>query len=320
MAALVCSVPILGALLALCGPEAPTAIGYVEGDHVRIAPIEPARIEEVAVRRGDRVSVGQRIATLERRDAEIALRQAEAAVAAARSRVEDLKQGARPEEIQRLEAQIRSARARVDQLERERARQEALFARGDVSAARLEEIETELEVARAGVAELEASLAVARLPARADQIEAAEAALEEAIAARDAAAWRLSQRVLVAERAGVVADILRHAGELGGPDAPVVSVLPDGAVRLVFFVRQDLLPRLALGQDLDFTCDGCPSQAKATISYIASGPEFTPPVIYSRKERQKLVFRIEARPVADFGLKPGQIVDVQLHDGGHGSD
>jgi HlyD family secretion protein len=47
------------------------------------------------------------------------------------------------------------------------------------------------------------------------------------------------------------------------------------------------------------------------VTYVADSPEFTPPVIYSLENRQKLVYLVEARPDAGAeALKPGQIVDV----------
>ena len=47
---------------------------------------------------------------------------------------------------------------------------------------------------------------------------------------------------------------------------------------------------------ISFTCDGCPSEIKATVIYISPRAEYTPPVIYSQSARAKLVFMIEARP------------------------
>jgi HlyD family secretion protein len=69
---------------------------------------------------------------------------------------------------------------------------------------------------------------------------------------------------------------------------------------------------IALGSTLQVNCDGCAPGLTVEVSYIADGPEFTPPVIYSLENRQKLVYLIEARPMGDTGLKPGQIVDVDL--------
>ena len=62
------------------------------------------------------------------------------------------------------------------------------------------------------------------------------------------------------------------------------------------------------------TCDGCGAPIEAKISYIARQAEYTPPVLYTREQRSKLVFLIEALPApADATrLKPGQPVDVTL--------
>ena len=68
---------------------------------------------------------------------------------------------------------------------------------------------------------------------------------------------------------------------------------------------------------INFTCDGCKDAMGAEVSYVANEPEFTPPVIYSLENRQKLVFLIEAEPNSDAHiLKPGQIVDVDLKKDG----
>ncbi len=101
---------------------------------------------------------------------------------------------------------------------------------------------------------------------------------------------------------------------MGGRRQPVVRLLPPGNIKLRFFVPQDELGRLRLGQALEAACDGCGAPIPARISYIATQAEYTPPVIYSREVRGKLVFMVEARPQADQAtrLHPGQPVDVRL--------
>jgi HlyD family secretion protein len=91
---------------------------------------------------------------------------------------------------------------------------------------------------------------------------------------------------------------------------PVLSFLPDGRLKVLFFVGQDDLSRLKMGEHVKITCDACSAPIDATISFISSEPEFTPPVIYSLEERHKLVYLVEARPAP--GLRPGQPVDVSL--------
>ena len=89
--------------------------------------------------------------------------------------------------------------------------------------------------------------------------------------------------------------------------------LPDGAVKLRVYVPEAALSSVSVGTTLSVNCDGCGDGMTATISYVASDPEFTPPVIYSLQNRQKLVYLVEAIPGAQAtALQPGQIVDVRL--------
>jgi HlyD family secretion protein len=313
MSSFLCAIPLIAGLLSACPVSEDLAVGYAEGEFVLAAPIETAQITSVAVRRGDRVEAGKPLVELEKRDAEIAVAQARASLAQAQSNLANLRQGRRPEEIAAIQASLESARAQADQAARTYDRQSDLLERGIATQATFETAETSLELARAKVAELQANLAVAQLPARKDEIAAANAQVEQARAALEQAEWRLAQRSVSVPVNGIVYDIVRNPGEVAGPQAPVLSVLPDGAVKLKLYVSESALSSLALGDELTVRCDGCAADTRAEISYISPDPEFTPPVIYSLENRQKLVYLVEARPEADdAALKPGQIVDVDL--------
>ena len=317
MTGLLCSLPLAATLIQACAPAPPLATGYVEGEFVLAAPVETARLETLAVRRGDVVEAGGVLGSLEKRDAEIAVAQARAALAEARMKLENLRTGRREEEIAVLEAALVSANAQASEAERTLERQQNLIKRGATTAALLEDAVTAAEVAKARVAEARANLSVARLPARPAEISAAEAGVEQARAALENAEWRLSQRQLTIPVAGTVYDIIRNPGEIAGPQAPVLSVLPQGAVKLRVYVPEQALERISVGSRLSVNCSNCPDGLTASVTYIAPDPEFTPPVIYSIDNRQKLVYLVEAAP--DEGarqLKPGQIVDVDLEKSG----
>ncbi len=312
MTGLLCALPLLARLLACPSPEV-LAVGYVEGDYVNLAPVTSAELTEVAVRIGDRVAAGDVVARQERTDAEIALAQADAARDQAEAELANLREGSRPEEIRVTEASLEAAQVRLREAERQADRQTALARQGVVPQANLDTVIADRDTARSDVAQLEAQLAVERLPARPQVVAAAESQLKGAEAAVRDAAWRLEKRDVTAPVAGEVADVFRRTGEIAGPTAPVVSILPDGAYKLVVFVGETAVAGLAPGSRLAVRCDGCPDGLTATVSYVASSPEFTPPVIYSVENRQKLVYRIEARPPPDDrSLRPGQIVDVSL--------
>jgi len=311
-----CFLPLVSALFAGCAPPMPLATGYVEGEYVQIASVATAQIVNLPVRSGDRVATGAVLAELEKRDSEIALALAEAALARAESQLANLRQGKRPEEIRVIEAALASARAQAGEAGRVADRLIGLAARGVATETQRDDAATAAEVAKARVAEIEANLAVARLPARANEIAAAEAALGEATAACDHARWQLGNREIAAPVAGVVTDVLRRTGEIAVAGQPILTLLPDNAVRLRLYLPEEALARVSVGALLDIRCDGCPAGLVARVTYIADGPEFTPPVIYSVGSRQKLVYLIEAAPAEGSALKPGQIVDADLAGAG----
>lgn len=312
----VCAIPLVASLFSQCGPAAPLAVGYVEGDFVLLAPTDVAQVSEIAVHRGDRVVAGATIARLETADAEFAVAQAEAALAQARAQLADLQVGKRPEEIRVLEAAVQSAKAQADEAKRVLDRTQDLFMKGIATRAQLDEATTAQEIAAAAIGQAEANLAVGRLPARDETIKAAESRMKQAEAELEQARWRLSKRTLTAPAPGRIDDVIRNPGDIAGPSAPVISMLPDGAVKLRVYVPEPRFSNIKVGSRLAVSCDGCPDGLTATVSYVSPDPEFTPPVIYSLQTRQKLVYLVEARPDAEAtALQPGQIVDVELVGG-----
>jgi HlyD family secretion protein len=308
-----CSLPVIAGLFGACAAAPPLATGYVEGEYVLIAPVETGRIDWLAKRRGERVAKGEVLVRMETADADIAVHEAEAALDEAKAQLANLKEGRRPEEIAVIQASLLSAKAQATEAQRVFNREDKLAKRGINAKADLDQASTALEQADALVSQASANLAVARLPARPQEIEAANALVNQASAKLANARWRLEHRQLKVPSAGVIDDIVRREGEVAGPSQPVISFLPDGAIKLRLYAGEAYMSKLKLGSALAVRCDGCAEGLVAKISYISNSPEFTPPVIYSLENRQKLVYLIEARPEGETpDLKPGQIVDVVL--------
>lgn len=308
-----CSLPLAAQLFSACAPAAPLAVGYVEGEYVLLAPIEVAQVETVKVKRGDRVEPNTPVVTLESADAKIAVAQAEAALAQAQAQLADLQVGKRPEEIAVLKAEVDMARAQATDARRRYDRASDLFKRGTGTQADYDTASATLETANAQVGQAEANLAVGGLPARPETIKAADNQVKQAQSALEQAEWRLSKRVLAAPSPGRVNDVIRNPGDTAGPTAPVISMLPDGAVKLSVYIPERAFSSIKVGTLLSVHCDGCGEGVKARVSYVSPDPEFTPPVIYSLENRQKLVYLVEARPEGEAqALQPGQIVDVEL--------
>ena len=92
----------------------------------------------------------------------------------------------------------------------------------------------------------------------------------------------------------------------------ITSLAPLGALKVKFYLNQADRNQFAMGQEVSVSCDGCPAGLTGTLSYFASDPQFTPPIIYSRDERNRLVFLAEATMSADSAILPGQPVSIGL--------
>ncbi|MEO6749696.1 MAG: HlyD family efflux transporter periplasmic adaptor subunit [Casimicrobiaceae bacterium] len=305
------------ALLALggCGhTAAPDYQGYVEGEFVYVGASVAGRVDSLAVRRGDDVAAGAPLFTLES-DNETAMRaQAGAELEAAQATLADLKAGKRPPEIDVTRAQLAEAQATQRKSALELARNDAQYAIGGIARAQLDDSRALHDADVARVRQIESQLKVAALPSRDEQVRAQVSQVAAAQAVVDQAAWRLRQTRVDATRAGQVQDTLYQPGEYVAAGAPVVKMLPPEDVKVRFFVPQAAIGALALGRQVTIHCDGCSAAIAATLSFVSTEAEFTPPIIYSNETRSKLVFMVEARPApADAKrLRPGQPVSVTL--------
>lgn len=143
-------------------------------------------------------------------------------------------------------------------------------------------------------------------------LDSAVSALRVAEARVETSKTRLARREIHAPVTGMVQQIYFREGELVPAQKPVLSILPPGNMKIRFYVPEPELPKLAIGEKVRVTCDSCAADLSADIYFISTTAEYTPPVIYSLDERNKLVYLIQARPNKPVSLRVGQPVSVYL--------
>jgi HlyD family secretion protein len=238
---------------------------------------------------------------------------AEARLAQAKAELADLKTGKRDQEIAVLEAQLNAARANLASASDDYDRQLVLREKNVVPQATVDSAKAKRDAAAADVDAAARQLEVGELPARPDTIEAGERNVAALAAALDQARIALDRRTVRAPASGLVEETFFEPGELVAAGQPVVSLLPEANRKLRFYVPETMLAKVALGAHVAVSCDGCAAGLAGTVTFVASQAEFTPPIIYSKESRAKLVFRVEARPEgAAAALKVGQPIDVRL--------
>ena len=283
--------------------------GYVEGEPLYLAAPVAGTVKALYVVRGQEVAGGARLFVVDPQQPAAARDQAAAAVAAARAQAIDARKGLRPAELAVLDANIAVAEARARDAQALLRRVATLAAKGYESKAALDNARAASQAADAQVTATKRQRDAAALGAREDQVRAADARLGEAEAGLTGAAARLSDVAPTAPGAARVEQVFFQQGEWAPANQPILSLLADARIKLRFFAPQASLWAYRVGGVVRFSCDGCAKGMTATIAYISPRPEFTPPVIYSREARDRLVYLIEARPSAR--LNPGQPVDVE---------
>ena len=276
--------------------------GYLEGETLFMDAPLSAAVKSIAVVRGQRVEAGTPLFAMdsvvlvaERSKVEAQLREAQAQVAVTGAK-------ARQVEANAVAAAAQSAKAQAD-LERYLRVQHV-----DAAAVAQEQVDTAQAAvagarARRDAAQSEAKAADLQVGASEAQVAQYEAALADVQARFD----QLSPRAPSPAR---VQNVFYQTGEWATANQPVVSLLPDNKLQVRFFVPEAVLARYRIGEAIKFACDGCLPDLTAKISYISPQPEFTPPVIYSRKSRDRLVFLVEAVPDDARRLAPGLPVEV----------
>jgi HlyD family secretion protein len=287
--------------------------GYVEGEFVYVASPLPG-IVTLNVAKGVAVKKGDPLFALES-DAERSSRdEARRRLAQAEALLRDAGKGLRPTELAALKAQLQQAKSALNLAEIEYGRQERLFRAAAVSA-------QNLDLARSGrdqqlqlVARLEADLQTAGLGARSDQVAGAQANVRALGAALARAEWELGQKSRKAPEAATVYDTIYRSGEWVPAGKPVVSLLPPAGIKVRFYLPEKSLAAIHIDDPVTVTADGVKEPFIGKVSFISLRAEYTPPVIYSRESRAKLVYLVEAAfsPESPARLHPGQPVDIRL--------
>jgi HlyD family secretion protein len=126
--------------------------------------------------------------------------------------------------------------------------------------------------------------------------------------------WRFAQKQQAAPASGLVYDTYFRPGEWVPAGAPVLSVLPPEYMKVRFFVPEGDLGKMQVGTPLEIRMDGLAGPLEGKVSFVSPQAEYTLPIIYSRENRGKLVYLVEASLGAEGArqLHPGAPVEVRL--------
>jgi HlyD family secretion protein len=284
--------------------------GYVEGENLYVASSLEGRLVKRNVERGQRVKKGELLFQIDPKPESIAMRQLAEEKKEAEYVKIDLEKPRRPLEIQVLQDQVDIADANLILANIRLKRYNELYTKQATDLDHLDEARSRVKELEASKAQAVANLKLGQMGARIDQIQAQDTRVSQAHFATEIGAWKLSQKTLRAPVDGLVFDTYYQEGEFVAAGHPVLSLLSTQNIRIEFFVPARILPQLHLNQIVYFNCEGCQAENQAVIHYISPEAEYIPPLVYSRENSDKIVFRVKAKISEPLQFKPGQPVEI----------
>ncbi len=290
--------------------------GYVESRNIYLSAPYSGALLKACVHAGQHVNKGELLFQLDPNPQSLEVKQTAAELKQAEQVYVDLKQPKRPAEIAAIEAQVGQASSQVALAAMRVKRNQTLYDKRVVAKDTLDASAQQYQEMLYLKAQFEANLALANEGSRPDQIKAQEANIALITSKMNQARWQLAQKRLYAPADGVIFETYFREGELVGVQQPLAALLTPDNIRIDFFVPVEALANMRVGQQIMFDCDGCTKNNQAAIYYISPEAEYVPPLVYSRDNRDKLVFRIKANIHDSVKFKPGQpvVVTVSNHD------
>jgi RND family efflux transporter MFP subunit len=255
-------------------------------EEVQARAEQSGTIARLRVDLGDRVEAGQVLADYDRREFELMVEQARAAVAQA---VANLRR--QRDALATLEAEVARAQSQYEWAQAELERAQQLFDRQLVARRDVDNARTAHQVAAAQLAA--ARVAVAQHP---DQVRVAEAELERARAALGIAEKRLADTTVRAPISGLVARRHVAAGEFVKDNTPLFTLVVPHPLKYVGTVPERAAPALRIGQTVRLAVEAYPDRTfTGTVTRLAPAVDV-----------QTRTLALEARVPNDSGaLRPG---------------
>jgi HlyD family secretion protein len=287
--------------------------GEVDATQIRVASKLTARIDSLAVHKGDVVKKGQLLFILKSPEIEAKLQQARAALKAAQAQSNKAQTGAQEEDIQAAYDTYLKALAASELAEKTYERVNNLYKEGVVAAQKHDEAETNYKAARETASAAKSIWEKAKKGTRVEDKEAAGAAVANAQGIISEVTSYLNETKVYSPIDGEIANIIAEEGELVSAGYPVVTVVNLKDNWVTFNLREDLLASVRKGSEFEAKIPAIGAEnVKMRISYInALGSFATWTATKTTGDFDMKTFEVRATPVDSVsGLRPGMSVLV----------
>lgn len=285
-------------LLTACGNSGGSeALGTLERDRIVLKATASEIVISEPVPEGTMVEAGTVLVQLDDKKQRVLVARAEAEVMWAAAKLDELRNGARPEEIAAASARVQGARAEVVEARANYTRALELRKQKLAAQATLDSALAKRDAAEAALESASEDLLRLTNGTRKEQLDQGEASLRIAQAQLALEQHRLSELTIVATRDAYLDSLPWHVGERVAAGATLAILLANDRPYARVYVPEPKRASLKIGDSRPVRVDGVDDALPGRLRWIAMEPAFTPYYALNASDRARLVY------VAEFDLE-----------------
>ncbi|MFV8818583.1 HlyD family secretion protein [Haliea sp. E17] len=298
-----------------CGEEPATqALGTLERDRIILRATAAEIITAQPVPEGSQVTAGTLLVQLDDRQQRAVVARSRADVGRARAELEELRNGARPEEIAAATARVSGARASLVQAGAQYTRTVSLVKQKLAAQAELDQALATRDEAEANLQSAREDLLRLTNGTRQEQLDAGAAALQAAEAQLAVEEHKLSDLSVVATRDAWLDSLPWNEGERVTSGATLAVLLANSRPYARVYVPEPWRARVKIGDSYPVHIDGVDQAIEGRLRWIATEPAFTPYYALNASDRSRLVYLAEFDLTSGDDLPSGVPAQVLLGD------
>jgi len=258
---------------------------------------------------GDWVQAGQKVVEIDRPLYREDVASARAALAVARAKLEDLKAGARPEEIAQAKETVKKLTEAVAFAGRDQERIGQLVERGGLPGEAAEKAKVTLVDLKSQLASAEKRLDMLESGPTKTAIAIQEALFQEAEGKLKWAQVKVAESTIIAPFTGIVSKVYVAPGDLAGPKSPLIELLDPSSFLLRFTMPEAIAGAHAL--DPKSSCDSCPILVTLD-AYPGKTYQAKVARVYPEIDRQTRHRVVEAKILGKINLASGMFARIKV--------
>ena len=287
------------ALSACADKHGNEALGTLERDRIMLKATADEIIRSEPVPEGTMVSAGTVLVQLDDTRQKAVVARATAELARARARLEELHNGARPEDIAAASARVAGAKASLVEARASYVRAKELRDQQLASQATLDRATANRDAAEASLESATEELLRLTNGTRQEQLDQGAAAVQVAEAQLALEQHMLSELTITATRDAYLDSLPWNVGERVNVGATLAVLLASDQPYARVYVPEPWRAQLSIGDTLPVQVDGVERPLAGTLRWIATDPSFTPYFALNASDRARLVY------LAEFDLEDG---------------